>query len=65
MLRAMIDSGSPFNLISQRLIAQRGIPGDSENIPLARDLNGVGIRLYIHTVVSLPRGSLLAVPLTN
>ena len=41
-LRAMIDSGSPYNLISQDIIAQRGIPGDSENVPPAQDLNGTG-----------------------
>ena len=45
-LHAMIDSGLPYNLISQDIIARVGLPGDDQNIPSAQDLNGGGIRLY-------------------
>ena len=45
-LRAMIDSGSPFNLLSQDLIVWHQILGDSTDIPPARDLNGAGICLF-------------------
>ena len=46
VLRAMIDSNLPFNLIFQRSIAQQGIFGDCEDISPAQNLNEAGIRLY-------------------
>ena len=42
----MIDSGSPFNLLSQKIIAKHGISRDSKNIPPAQNLNKGGITLY-------------------
>lgn len=44
--RATIDSGSPFNLISQRIIKRYSVAGDDHDIPQARNLNRGGIRLF-------------------
>ena len=42
----MIDSGSLYNLVSQRLIDKHGIAGDKKDILPAQDLNGSRIHLY-------------------
>ena len=42
----MLDSGSPYNLISQDIIAWNRILGDGDEIPPAEDVNGNGIHLY-------------------
>ena len=42
----MINSDSPYNLVSQDIVRRFRLCGDTVNLPPARDLNGGGIRLY-------------------
>ena len=44
--RALIDCESLFNLISQSDIERYGIEGSDDGVPLAKDLNGGGIKLF-------------------
>lgn len=42
----MLDCGSPYNLISQDIIAWNRVLGDGDEILPVEDLNGNGIQLY-------------------
>ena len=44
-VRAMIDTGTIFNLIAQDLVKEHDIPGDDE-VPSLTAANGGGLRLY-------------------
>ena len=44
--RALIDCGSLFNLISQSIIERYGIERSNNSVPLTKNLNGKGIKLF-------------------
>ena len=56
--RTLIDCQCPFNLISQSIIKHYSIPGSNNDVPLAKDLNSGGIKLFRrHRIVVKAKGN--------